>query len=142
MSQELESAEGQVAELLASLGYKAQAMDVRGLLRVRLMREDKGDVSVEDCTRATHALQRGFPNRRVEVTSGPLTSQKGGGKEAWVGGIVKISTRRLIAGQRKFQGILLSLEEGQAIVQTKAESRVIPEEDISEFTLVTPKKSS
>ena len=134
---------------LAGLGYDLVRVRLGGgrrpVLQVMAERRDETPMTVDDCARISRAisalLDAEDPVRgeyRLEVSSPGIDRPlvRPSDFEKYAGVDVKVQTRRLLAGRKRFRGELVGLD-GENVVLNTDEGRIsLPLADIGEAKIV------
>lgn len=135
--------ESWLRDCLEGLGYELVDLESSrgGLLRVFI--DSAGGITVEDCARVSHHLTRAFAAEgveyeRLEVSSPgldrPLKRLEDFGRFAGRKASVRLRLPR--DGQRRFEGVLAGVEEGQVVLEVEGGRLLFAFADIDRARLV------
>lgn len=135
--------EAWLRESLAGLGYELVDLETSrgGLLRI-FIDSPKG-ITVEDCARVSHHLTRAFAvegidYERLEVSSPGMDRPLKRIEDftRFAGRKVSVKLKLPLAGRRRFEGLLVGVEEGVVILEVEGERQRLAFADIDRTRLV------
>ena len=135
--------ESWIREAVAGLGYELVDMESSrsGLLRIFI---DSGHgITVEDCARVSNHLTRAFAvegidYERLEVSSPGLDRplKRIEDYERFAGSVATVRLKLPRAGQRRFEGRVVGIEDGEVVLEIEGERQRFAIGDIDRARLV------
>ena len=128
---------------LEGLGYELVDLESSrsGLLRVFI--DAPAGITVDDCARVSHHLTRlfaveGVDYERLEVSSPGLDRplKRLADYERFAGRDATVKLKLPVAGQRRFEGRVVGVEEGRVVLEIEGKRQHIAFEDIDRARLV------